>query len=154
MHNMESNAKRGADPLTLLCWLHCVVRTVADHRRALGMRPGWRRTPVKPEPVEELRRQADIAVRVLTVFRGAALLLDEVGLVATALFPRGRDEKPCRTGSCQKIPSNCGRPCNFVEKAKVAFRQVNLCLVERSVRTSCLAKFSELPHTWYLVVFS
>lgn len=42
------------------------------------MRPGWRRVPAKLEPVQELRRQAEIAVRVLTVFRGAALLLDEV----------------------------------------------------------------------------
>lgn len=42
------------------------------------MRPGWRRAPAKLEPVQELRRQAEIAVRVLTVFRGAALLLDEV----------------------------------------------------------------------------
>lgn len=42
------------------------------------MRPGWSRAPPKLEPVDELRRQADIAVRVLTVFRGAALLLDEV----------------------------------------------------------------------------
>lgn len=42
------------------------------------MRPGWRRAPAKLEPVGELRKQADIAVRVLKVFRGAALLLDEV----------------------------------------------------------------------------
>lgn len=33
---------------------------------------------MKAEPVEELRKQASIAVRVLKVFRGAALLLDEV----------------------------------------------------------------------------
>lgn len=42
------------------------------------MRPGWRRAPAKLEPVGELRKQAEIAVRVLKVFRGAALLLDEV----------------------------------------------------------------------------
>lgn len=47
-------------------------------RRALGMRPRWRPQTVKLEPIEELRKQADIAVKVLTVFRGAALLLDEV----------------------------------------------------------------------------
>lgn len=47
-------------------------------RRALGMRPRWRRSAVKAEPVEELRKQASIAVRVLKVFRDAALLLDEV----------------------------------------------------------------------------
>lgn len=50
--------------------------------RALGLRPRWRRAAFKPEPVEELRKQADIAVRVLDVFKKAALLLDEV--------PRGR----------------------------------------------------------------
>ena len=38
---------------------------------------------MKPEPIEDLRRQADIAVRVLTVFRGAALLLDEVSSHST-----------------------------------------------------------------------
>lgn len=66
------------------------------------MRPGWRRTLAKPEPVEDLRRQADIAVRVLTVFRGAALLLDEVGPVADycTVVTCGRDGKLCRRGSC------------------------------------------------------
>lgn len=86
MIRVKWNRMRNVE-LTHLCWLHCIVRMVADHRRALGMRPGWRRTPVKPEPVEELRRQADIAVRVLTVFRGAALLLDEVRLVADCCIP-------------------------------------------------------------------
>lgn len=68
------------------CWLCVELNLVfvfswlrrACCRRALGMRPGWRRAPPKLEPVEELRRQANIAVRVLTIFRGAALLLDEV----------------------------------------------------------------------------
>lgn len=42
------------------------------------MRPRWKRPSLKVESVEDLRKQADIAVKVLTVFRGAALLLDEV----------------------------------------------------------------------------
>ena len=48
------------------------------YRRALGLRPRWRRATFRPEPVEELRKQADIAVRVLEVFKKSALLLDEV----------------------------------------------------------------------------
>lgn len=64
------------------------------NRRALGMRPRWKRPAVKAEPVEELRKQANIAVKVLKVFRGAALLLDEV----RRRFPRG-SRRECRPHS-------------------------------------------------------
>lgn len=43
----------------------------------MGMRPRWRKKYTPVVPVEELRKQAEIAVRVLDVFRRAALLLDE-----------------------------------------------------------------------------
>lgn len=64
----------------------CFVRHGGRPRRALGIRRRWAPGPVKAEPVEELRKQADIAVRVLTVFRGAALLLDEVGFRCNPKF--------------------------------------------------------------------
>lgn len=48
-------------------------------RRALGLRSKWRPKALVTTPVEELRKQASIAVKVLGVFKSAALLLDEVG---------------------------------------------------------------------------
>ncbi|CAM9444365.1 unnamed protein product, partial [Hapterophycus canaliculatus] len=86
LHKLDTSRLHRAEIREDSSWATSGIRCDGSSvMRALGMRPGWRRATAKIEPVGELRKQAEIAVRVLTVFRGAALLLDEVDLILQPL---------------------------------------------------------------------